>query len=247
MVRMLVAVLLGTVLAGCQQSPGVQRLPPVPNLDAPQVRLTQRQDARVGPSATPVPLKQPNLKNATPDVPLDWIPRVALNNWRWIVVHHSATPAGSALQFDRSHRQKGWDELGYHFVIGNGTGSADGQVEVGSRWTKQKWGAHTKTPDNQYNDFGIGICLVGDFDVDRPTAAQMQALARLVAYLMKTYHIPEDRVIGHSDAKPTHCPGAHVNMADIRQRASRLVRGGAELPANSRTAGLFNPPAAGIR
>jgi 5-methylcytosine-specific restriction endonuclease McrA len=36
--------------------------------------------------------------------------------------------------FDRSHRDKGWDELGYHFVIGNGTSSGDGVVEVGTRW-----------------------------------------------------------------------------------------------------------------
>ena len=65
-------------------------------------------------------------------------------------------------------RDNQWDELGYHFVIGNGTHTGDGQVEVGSRWGKQKHGAHCKTPDNYYNDHGIGICLVGNFENSNP-------------------------------------------------------------------------------
>src|SRR2546423_1565105 len=126
-------------------------------------------------------------------------------SWKWIVIHHSATHSGGAATFDRMHREKGWDELGYHFVVGNGTDTRNGQIEVGPRWGKQKWGAHAKTADNRYNDFGIGICLVGNFDVDRPTDDQMKSLSKLVAYLMKTYHIPPDRVLGHGDTKPTDC------------------------------------------
>ena len=45
--------------------------------------------------------------------------------WKWIVVHHSASPAGSASKFDIEHRAKGWDELGYDFVIAQG-GEAGG-------------------------------------------------------------------------------------------------------------------------
>jgi N-acetyl-anhydromuramyl-L-alanine amidase AmpD len=142
---------------------------------------------------------------------------VASRPWQWIVVHHSATPTGGAVAFDRMHKNNGWDELGYHFVIGNGTGSADGLVEVGSRWLKQKWGAHTRTPDQRYNNFGIGICLVGNFENTRPTPAQMQSLARLTAYLMKTYRIPADRILGHRDCKPTECPGHNVILADVRR------------------------------
>src|SRR5205085_5735399 len=116
-------------------------------------------------------------------------------------------------------RAKGWDELGYHFVIGNGTGSRDGQIEVGSRWPKQKWGAHAKTPDQQFNNYGIGICLVGNFDVDRPSPAQVRSLSRLVAFLMKTYNIPASHVIGHGETKPTDCPGRNMSVAQIRQMA----------------------------
>ena len=119
------------------------------------------------------------------------------------------------------------DELGYHFVIGNGTDSGNGQVEVGSRWPKQKHGAHAKTPDNRFNNYGIGICLVGNFDTERPTKAQMQNLSKLVAFLMKTYHVPADHVIGHGDTKATDCPGRNVHIADVRKMASQLAAGDA--------------------
>jgi len=143
--------------------------------------------------------------------------------WRWIVIHHSATTTGGAAAFDKMHRAKGWDELGYDFVIGNGTDTADGQIEVGPRWTKQKIGAHAKTPDNRFNEFGIGICLVGNFDVERPTPAQIKSLTRLCAYLMKTYRITPDRLLGHKDTKPTECPGVYMNVALIRRQAGLLA------------------------
>src|SRR5205809_827024 len=73
----------------------------------------------------------------------------------------AGSASGSAAEFDKYHRSKGWDGLGYHFVIGNGTGSGDGQVEVGYRWKRQMVGAHAGNAE--YNQRGIGICLVGDF------------------------------------------------------------------------------------
>jgi hypothetical protein len=139
------------------------------------------------------------------------------------VIHHSATPSGSAAVFDKLHRQKGWDELGYHFVIGNGTDSGNGKIEVGPRWPKQKWGAHAKTPDNEYNNYGIGICLVGNFEIERPTSQQLQSLARLTAYLMQTYNIPASRVLGHRDTKATECPGKNLNIAQVRRLASQAL------------------------
>ncbi|HWE01141.1 MAG TPA: peptidoglycan recognition family protein [Tepidisphaeraceae bacterium] len=156
-------------------------------------------------------------------IPAGWIPTGKLNSWSWIVIHHSATPTGGAYAFDKMHKAKGWDELGYHFVVGNGTDTRDGQVEVGSRWPKQKWGAHTKTPDNQFNEHGIGICMVGNFDVSHPSDVQTKAVAKLVAYLMKTYHIPPDHVLGHRDCKSTDCPGRFVSVARIRQQSIQIL------------------------
>jgi len=136
--------------------------------------------------------------------------------WQFIVIHHSATSTGSAARFDQWHRSKGWDELGYHFVIGNGTGSADGEVEVGSRWLSQKHGAHCKVAGHpEYNDVGIGICLVGDFNRSPPTEAQMASLARLVRWLMQRYHVPRGHIYGHGQLKSTDCPGRCFRYDDL--------------------------------
>lgn len=130
--------------------------------------------------------------------------------WRYIVIHHSASEGGNAAVFDTQHRKRGWDELGYHFVIDSGRGGPDGRIEVGGRWTKQKWGAHCGgTPNNEYNNHGIGICLVGNFTDRLPSEKQLESLRRLVEYLVSTYDIPPENVIGHRDSPnaSTECPG----------------------------------------
>src|SRR4051812_31599948 len=63
-----------------------------------------------------------------------WVPPTPSRKWTCVVIHHSGTEVGGARRFDRAHRSRGWDELGYHFVVGNGSDTADGQVEVGPRW-----------------------------------------------------------------------------------------------------------------
>jgi len=146
--------------------------------------------------------------------------------WRYIVIHHSATDRGNAASFDQSHRARGWDELGYHFVIDNGVGGPDGRIEVGSRWTKQKWGAHTGgTPNNEYNNHGIGICLVGDFSGHMPSRAQLASLERLVRQLAGKYRIDPDNIIGHRDGPnaATDCPGT-VFMNWINRRFRPRIR-----------------------
>ncbi len=218
--------------AGCQQTPVVESLP-APNYNGPTLSTPP-----VAPPAAiakrPIAPGQPPLRSS--GGPRDWIPIAQANAWRYIVIHHSATPTGGAAAFDKMHRAKGWDELGYHFVVGNGTDTTDGRVEVGPRWPKQKWGAHCKTPDNRYNDFGIGICLVGNFDASRPSAAQMQSVEKLVAFLMKTYHISPDRVVGHGDAKPTDCPGRYMNVATVRRGAAQILADAGESVGGTQTA-----------
>lgn len=137
------------------------------------------------------------------------------NAWRYIVIHHSASPSGNAASFDRMHRGKGWDGLAYHFVITNGKGGPDGGVQVSPRWWAQKHGAHAgampvNTPPeerNAYNEFGIGICLVGNFEHRAPSRAQMKTLSRLVTKLRGMFAIPAENVVGHRHVKSTACPG----------------------------------------
>ncbi|MBM4054820.1 MAG: hypothetical protein FJ264_09150 [Planctomycetes bacterium] len=50
--------------------------------------------------------------------------RYSVREWKYIVIHHSASESGCAAEFDKFHREKRhWENgLGYHFVIGNGNG-----------------------------------------------------------------------------------------------------------------------------
>lgn len=152
--------------------------------------------------------------------------------WQYVVIHHSAHERGSYGSIDREHRARlGTDGCGYHFIIGNGTESPDGQIEVAQRWSDQKAGAHcrdARSPD--VNDYGIGICLVGDLDSTGPTTRQVEAARELVAYLRTRYEIPAANVGSHAQlaASPTACPGKHFPMQAIvgndRVTASRNVR-----------------------
>ncbi|KXK25777.1 MAG: N-acetylmuramoyl-L-alanine amidase [Candidatus Brocadia sinica] len=133
--------------------------------------------------------------------------RYFVRDWKYIVIHHSASASGSAVEFDRFHREKrGWENgLGYHFVIGNGNGTPDGEIEIGNRWVNQINGAHAGV--EEYNHYGIGICLVGNFNESSPTAAQMASLSVLTEYLQNRCHIPSENVIMHRHCRQTDCPG----------------------------------------
>jgi len=145
-------------------------------------------------------------------LPVAWRPPygVPVRRWRYIVIHHMAAPRGSAAVIDRMHKKRGWDGLGYHFVIGNGSLTGNGQVEVGYRWKRQEKGAHARArtgDDNRWNLHGIGICLIGDFTKTAPSARQLDTLERLVRALRAEYGISVDNIVPHRFVRPTECPG----------------------------------------
>jgi N-acetyl-anhydromuramyl-L-alanine amidase AmpD len=148
--------------------------------------------------------------DASWDVPIS-------REWRHIVVHHSATTNGSVSAFDKAHRARGWDGVGYHFVIGNGSLTGDGEVEPTYRWRQQMTGAHAGNAE--YNQHGIGICLVGDFEnIGRPTGRQLASLRALVRFLQVKTGVPTCEVVGHDcvPGKCTDCPGKWMDMHAFR-------------------------------
>ncbi len=229
------------LLAGCRNDTTMVAQVSPPSFNAPNIAPQPRQAlppvVNVKPQPPRVMPVQPPQARAGKGVPQEWIPRAQLRPWKWIVIHHSATATGGAAAFDKMHKAKGWDGLGYDFVIGNGTDTGNGQIEVGFRWTQQLDGAHAKTPDNDFNKLGIGICLVGNFDETNPSPQQMASLAKLVGYLEKTYRITPDRILGHGDTKITACPGRHMNLAIVRRMAAQaMAEADIESPADLPTA-----------
>ncbi len=159
-------------------------------------------------------------------LPENWEPREPLREWKYIILHHSATETGNVESIDAVHRRrrdsKGqpWLGIGYHFVIGNGHGMPDGAIEPTFRWEEQTHGAHAGTAI--HNQWGIGVCLVGHFDRHPPTQAQLQSVQRLISLLRLEFGIDENRVLGHSTIRPTACPGKLFHLDDVLSESSAL-------------------------
>jgi len=163
------------------------------------------------PTATPKPSSAPAQRYifVTPVKKLiDTIPKTT-RKWKYIVIHHSGTSMGNAKIFEYYHRRvRGMENgMAYHFVIGNGSESKNGEIEIGNRWKKQLQGGHLRS--DEQNEIAIGICLVGDFNKTRPNKKQIAALIELITYLRQKQYPQELRFVVHRDIniRPTDCPG----------------------------------------
>lgn len=113
---------------------------------------------------------------------------VASGRWHTIYIHHSASLGGSAQTVAEAAAG-----LPDHFVICNGDGAGDGEIQIGQRWTQQL--AAGVTPGaNGINPDCISICLVGDFNQSRPTVTQQRRLAQLISTLQNRLGIPRKQV-----------------------------------------------------
>lgn len=110
-------------------------------------------------------------------------------------------------EIDRWHRQRGWNGIGYHYVI-----RRNGALEFGRN--ENEAGAHCMG----HNKTSIGICLIGgikdgtkDVPVADYTKAQMETLKRLVQDLLVKY--PKANIKGHCDYEPKKtCPNFNVGL-----------------------------------
>jgi len=118
-----------------------------------------------------------------------------------VVIHCSATPEGRDVSTDEIrqwHLDRGWSDIGYHFVV-----ELDGSVHDGR--PLEIAGAHAKG----HNANSIGVCYVGGLDEsggakDTRTPEQEKALVELLEDLKDKY--PEAQIIGHRDVSDKECP-----------------------------------------
>ena len=125
-----------------------------------------------------------------------------MRNINKIIIHCSATPEGknfTVKQIDACHRQRGFNGIGYHFVI-----YLDGSVHVGRALAKA--GAHCKG----YNAHSIGVCYIGGVATDGKTPkdtrtdAQKASLVKLITELRQQF--PNASVHGHREFANKACP-----------------------------------------
>ena len=123
---------------------------------------------------------------------------------KYIIIHCTATAEFKdfkAKDVDKWHKQRGWDCIGYHYII-----DLDGTIEKGRPETKV--GAHCKG----FNDCSIGVCYVGGLASDNKTPkdtrtnAQKASLLKLIKQLKAKYQ--NAKVVGHKDMPNVHkaCP-----------------------------------------
>ncbi|MDO8559616.1 MAG: peptidoglycan recognition family protein [bacterium] len=123
-----------------------------------------------------------------------------------IVVHHSESPFGDVPTVDAWHRERGFSQIGYHYLICNGQGGLDGEIQFGRDEDVQ--GAHAKA--NFRNEGTLGVCLVG---TDQFTTAQKKSLQELLLHLCRRHGLtPGPQTIQRHHEQ---CPGTAFDLAGI--------------------------------
>ncbi|MFO0872823.1 MAG: peptidoglycan recognition family protein [Phycisphaerales bacterium] len=194
------------------------------------------------PPFSPSPSPLPIPPRAETPVPLPSVPPMAnvLPRSRWshgapdyadmnrmlpvasITVHHdalspfTATDAASSearIELIRvSHRHKNWADIGYHFVVDRA-----GRVYEARPVAWQ--GAHVK----DRNEGNIGVLCLGNFEVQSPSEAQLNALVAHVKALRQRYRVATRNVYTHREwpGAQTLCPGASLQASMVRLRANK--------------------------
>ena len=123
-------------------------------------------------------------------------------NIKELIVHCSATPEGKDYSVDtirQWHLQRGFSDIGYHYVI-----YRDGSIHIGR--DESVIGAHC----TGHNTNSIGVCYIGGVATDGKTpkdtrtAEQKQSLIKLLKELKIKY--PQASIHGHRDFANKACP-----------------------------------------
>ena len=134
---------------------------------------------------------------------------------KYLIIHHTSGTDIDPLEdtshhtfeiVDARHKQK-WSfksnlgyYIGYQYFI-----DKTGKVTQGREDTEE--GAHTIG----YNKESVGICLSGNFDVTKPTEAQITALKALLHRLSAKYNVSLENIIPHRAKANKSCYGRNLS------------------------------------
>jgi hypothetical protein len=106
-------------------------------------------------------------------------------------------------------------DIGYHYII-----DRKGRLWEGRNVRYQ--GAHVRS----HNEHNIGVMCLGNFDLQDPTDAQVNALTDTVAKLARIYKVStvdkgrNSRIRSHQEINPTACPGRNLQPRFVYLRHS---------------------------
>lgn len=151
-----------------------------------------------------------------------------------LVVHHTAlkvtgderSPVERVRALYAYHAMnRGWGDIGYNFLV-----DEEGQIYEGRKGGDYIAGGHAYC----HNIRSIGVALLGNFNEEQPTLAQIQGLQKLLSYLAKKYGIDLSSnkefhgkilppITRHSDLVPTDCPGHYLRetLSQVHRNVQR--------------------------
>jgi hypothetical protein len=147
----------------------------------------------------------------TMDVIFQTKTRCETNRWKYIYIRHSRTAAGNALTLTNNKAVPA-----DHFVIGNGDGAVDGEIQIGQHWDSQT--SATAPAGATIDPACISICLVGDFDQTRPTPTQLHRLVQLVNALQARFRVPAQNIVLVNQAKSPAGIGKYFPQSALREQ-----------------------------
>jgi hypothetical protein len=112
--------------------------------------------------------------------------------WESIEVYYSGTNAGNIEQLASVSGVASSDDINCHFVVCNGLGGSDGQIQATEKWQEQ-WSV---IPDHTWygSSRTIRICLVADGKSVRPTNSQIKRTEALVEFLTMKFSVPAGQI-----------------------------------------------------
>ena len=127
--------------------------------------------------------------------------------WEYIILHHSESKDHNILDWQdirKWHIDKGWQDIGYHY----GIEKINNQYEILAGRSLLLPGAHTL----EMNKIAIGICCIGNFDIDIPEQNMYIKLKQLLLDLQAIFNIPDKNIKLHRDYSDKSCPGKNFDL-----------------------------------
>ena len=124
----------------------------------------------------------------------------------------------TAAEIRQWHLDRGWSDIGYHYVI-----RKNGGIELGR--PLERIGAHVK----HHNHDSIGICLSGHGDLVAATDEQWESLISLTKQLCHDHSIPAQKIFNHRDfTNQKTCPGNKIDARQLREDLIASIEDGGE-------------------
>ena len=135
-----------------------------------------------------------------------------MNKPNKIIIHHSdSKDHGTLKNFDEIKKwhvkENGWRDIGYHYVIEK----IDGVYTILKGRPEIEDGAHCYGQ----NEESIGICVVGNFEVDQVPEEAYIKLAELIKDIRRRHG--ELPIHGHKEFYNTSCPGKNFNLQKVKE------------------------------